>query len=88
MNIYALEGHRVKVRYTDMGYDYQIERARKYLTIGEIYTVEYTEVHSESTEVFLKEVPDISFNSACFEDVTPQSEVDDKSHEDYARWNN
>lgn len=87
MNIYALNGHKVRLIHTDMGYEYQKERAEKYLKLGEVYTVDYTEVHSESTEVYLKEVPDIAFNSTCFEDVKPQSEAADKRHEDYARWN-
>lgn len=87
MNIYALKGHKVKAVDTTPGYHYQIQRAEKYLKIGKVYTVEYTEVHSESTDVVLQEIPGVEFNSTCFEDLRPQAEKDDRKHEDYARWN-
>ncbi|MCE7991648.1 MAG: hypothetical protein HEP71_06700 [Roseivirga sp.] len=87
MNIYALNGHKVRLIRTDMGYEYQKERAEKYLKLRGVYTVDYTEVHSGSTEVYLEEVPDLAFNSTCFEDIKPQSPEDDSRHEDYDRWN-
>lgn len=69
MDIYAKEG--TKVRYTGKnGYDSQIEHANKYLTIGEIYTVYYTDVSGFSTTVYLKEVPNKGFNSVHFENVS------------------
>ncbi len=87
MNIYALRGHKVRLINTSSGYYYQTERAEKYLKVGEVYTVDYTEVHSESTDVVLQEVPGVEFNSTCFEDVELQTEEDNRKHQDYARWN-
>ncbi len=87
MNIYALKGHKVRCSDLDNGYAYQQEIARQHLTLGEVYTIESTDVDSASTRVTLLEVPDISFNSVFFEDVVPQSEEDDKKHPDYKRYN-
>lgn len=87
MNIYALEGHKVRLIHTDMGYEYQRERVKQYLKLGQVYTVDYTEVHSASTEVYLKEAPDVAFNSTCFEDIKPQSPEDDRRHKNYEDWN-
>ena len=56
------------------GYKYDSEDAKKYLKIGEIYTVDYTIVHSSTTEVYLEEFPDISFNSVCLIDLDNQKE--------------
>jgi len=86
MNIYAINGHKIKCTYLDLGYNYQIERAHKHLKLGQVYTVDYTEVHNESTDVFLLEIPDIAFNSTCFEDVQAQSVENDRKHEDYDRY--
>jgi MOSC domain-containing protein YiiM len=86
MNIYALKGHQVKCTRLESPYEYQTERAKKYLEIGTIYTVEQTEVHSSSTEVYLQEIPEIAFNSTLFEDVKKQSEKDDQKHPDYWKY--
>ena len=66
MNIYAL---KVKCTSLDQGYNFHIERAQQYLEIGKLHTVYYTEVHSESTDVYLEEFPGTYFNATCFEDV-------------------
>lgn len=86
MNIYALKGHKVRCTHLDSPYEYQTERAKKYLEIGKIYTVESTEVHSSSTDVVLQEIPEVEFNSTLFEDVTKQSEEDDQKHPDYWKY--
>jgi hypothetical protein len=83
MNIYALKGHKVKCVSLESAYEYQTERAKKYLEVGKIYTVEATEVHSSSTEVYLQEIPEIAFNSTLFCDVEKQSKEDDQKHPDY-----
>ena len=68
MYIYAENG--TKIRYTgNGGWDYQRESANKILTIGQDYTVDYTVVHGWYTDVYLIEIPDISFNSCLFEDI-------------------
>jgi hypothetical protein len=48
------------------GYDVESERASRYLKEGIEYTVEKTTVHSWSTDVYLKEIPGIIFNSSHF----------------------
>lgn len=40
------------------------------LKIGKKYTVEYVEVHSWHTIVFLKEFPNVEFNSVLFNEIT------------------
>lgn len=68
MNIYAKKGS--KVRYTGTGgYDGDKKQANQYLTVGEIYTVEDTNVGGWSTSVLLQEVEKERFNSVHFEDV-------------------
>lgn len=86
MNIFAIEGHLVRCKTHDAGCDYDQETAKKYLVLGNTYTVDYTIVHSWSTNVYVKEWPGISFNSVFFEDVKPQSTEDDKKHIDYSKW--
>ena len=83
MNIYALKGHKVRCINLELPYDYQTETAHKHLELNKKYTVERTEVHSSSTEVFLKEIPEVAFNTTSFEDVSKQSEEDDQKHPDY-----
>lgn len=87
MNIYALNGHKVKCSTFEAGYDFEIQIVKKYLKIGAIYTVSRTDVHSSSTTVYLHEFPNISFNSVFFEDAIEQSEEDDKKHPDYFMYN-
>ena len=73
MNIYALEGHKVRCVTLKAGYKYQQEIVKKYLELGKEYTVEKTKVEGWSTSVWLKEFPNIRFNSVFFEDVVKQS---------------
>jgi hypothetical protein len=87
MNIYALEGHKVKCSTFDAGYDYDKEVAKKHLELGKEYTIHYTIVDSWSTDVFLTEFPNIKFNSVFFEDVVEQSEEDDKNHPNWSWYN-
>lgn len=68
MNIYALPGARVTFSHPTSGYDNQQKTAAEYLQVGATYTVQRTDVHGWHTDVFLCEVPDVSFNSALFDD--------------------
>lgn len=88
MNIFALNGHKVKVteQSAKNGYDYNSEQIRKCLTIGEIYTIEKTIVMPSSTTIYLQEYPDTPFNSVNFEDVREQSKEEDKKHNDYPMY--
>ena len=72
MNIYAIKGHRVKFYTLEAGRDYEKKEIKKILKLGEMYTVDYTIVHSSNTEVYLQEFPGQSFNSVFFCDVKKQ----------------
>jgi hypothetical protein len=87
MNIYALEGHKVKCETLEAGYDYDKEIAKRHLELSKEYTIDYTIVDSWSTDVYLKEIPNQRFNSVFFEDAVEQSEKDDKNHPDWRRYN-
>lgn len=43
--------------------------ANRHLEEGALYTVDYVMINSWSSEVYLKEVPGIGFNTVMFEDV-------------------
>lgn len=68
MNIYAPPG--TKVRYTgENGYDIDHKLIlNKGVKVGDILTVDYTEVHSSSTTVFFEGILG-GHNSVIFEDV-------------------
>jgi hypothetical protein len=68
MNIRAKKGTKVVFAYPDAGYPFDQEFAKKHLVAGETYTVEKTVIRSCETDVFLKEFPDMSFNSVLFTD--------------------
>lgn len=86
MNIFAMEGHKVKCSTLNAGYDSDQEKAKRYLTVGNTYTVDHTIVESFSTEVYLKEFPLVSFNSVFFEDAEEQNLEITKQHPDYQRY--
>jgi hypothetical protein len=66
MNIYTPIGSKVIFSFPDNGMKYEQERAKEYLEVNKEYTVERIEIGSWKTEVFLKEVHDIPFNSILF----------------------
>lgn len=80
MNLFALEGYKVRCSFPNNGTASDKERVKKYLVADEIYTVERTEVHNWNTDVWLKEVPNVIFNSVHFTEVSPQSEEDTNKH--------
>lgn len=87
MNIHALEGHKVFCDNLDVGCQLDLITAKHYLTIGNQYTVECTEVNNDCTYVWLKEIPNRAFNSIYFKDVIIQSKEMDKQHPDYLHYN-
>lgn len=96
MNIYALNGFKVRCTNLTSGWSDQSEFYSKFIKVGEVYTVDYTEVSNSSTAVYLEEVPNgldgtptfrICFNSCFFEDVEPQPMEFTKQHLDYRRYN-
>ena len=71
MKLHAEKGHNVTVTEQSIqnGYDYDINKAKKFLKVGEIYTIDRMEVHNWSSSVVLQEVPKESFNSVNFVDA-------------------
>jgi len=62
--------HGMKVRYIgEGGWDADKVHANKYLTVGEIYTVDIIDIGNWSSDVYLIEFPEIDFNTVMFEEV-------------------
>lgn len=89
MNIFSLKGHRVKVTESSAknGTDYDTRKVKDYLEIDKIYKVERTEVGAWRTDVYLQEIPDVTFNSVNFESITVQPKELDEAHPDYKKYN-
>lgn len=87
-NIYALKGFQVKIRSVSEDTMFGTGKAAmEHLRVGNIYTIEKTEVHSWHTKYYFQEVPGIAFASFASDDITVQSEEDDKKHPDWKRFN-
>lgn len=69
MDIYSPPGTRVKFSHPTAGYQYDQKLARENLTVGNVYVVEYTEVGSCHTAVYLKGFGNKRFNSVMFEEA-------------------
>ena len=57
-------------RFTDYlsgGDNYKTANARRELKVGDFYEVEYVDMGSCSTTIYLKDFPKLSFNSVNFE---------------------
>lgn len=80
MDIYAKPGTRITYDNFEAGYDYQRQEAEKYLKRGWVYTVDYIEVHRFTSDVYLKEIPTISFNTVMFSDDYDNRKVKDVYH--------
>lgn len=89
MNIYALEGHQVKVTSNtiDCGHESDRAKIKEHLKMQKAYTVSYTEVSNYSSVVYLKEFSDVYFNSVNFKDVFEEDHSNDHYHLDWARFN-
>ena len=87
MNIFSMNGHKVKCSTLNTGYESDKEKAKRYLTVGNTYTIDRTVVKNWSTEVYLKEFQMVSFNSIFFEDAEEQATEITKQHPDYQRYN-
>lgn len=69
MNIWAGKGDKVRFVNPNAGSDHDIERAKLFLTLGEEYEVDFIEVQSSSSDMFIKGFPQ-RFNPVMFEDVS------------------
>lgn len=59
-----------QIRFTgEGGYDSDKERANKYLTVGEVYTVDIIDIGNWMSDVYLQDFPDVDFNTVMFEVV-------------------
>lgn len=86
MNIYTLTGKKVRCINLSGGYNYDQELAKKHLEIGSEYTIDYTDVGSWHTDVFLRGYPEVAFNSVFFENVETQTPEEDARHPDYKTY--
>lgn len=60
-------GSRVVFAHPDSGMAGDIQRAQKHLTVGAVYTVESLTIGGWCSELTLKEVPGVKFNTVQFE---------------------
>jgi len=83
MNIFANKGHKVSITNKSRlaGYKYDTEKIDKNLKIGNVYTVDHTEVGGSSTAVYIQETPGIPYNSCNFIDMVTQSNELDEKHQ-------
>ena len=78
MNIYAKNGDKVRFLNRN-GHDWQLKEAAEIMNEGQIYTVDHTDVHGWSTDLYLQEFPGRNFNSVMFEDADkPGSEMEER----------
>lgn len=68
MNIFAKKGSKVRFL-NENGWDGEPESASRYLDKGKEYTVDFVDIGGWCSSVFLKEVPNIPFNTVMFEDI-------------------
>ncbi len=54
------------------GTTFDKEQAQKHFVTGKVYTVDHTDIHSYHTNVYLKDFPDVNFNSVHFATVITQ----------------
>lgn len=69
MRIDAPEGTKVRWAFHEAGYPNDQVHAAKHLKFSNTYTVDETVIHTWSTDVYLKEVPGVAFNSVIFAEV-------------------
>jgi hypothetical protein len=69
MDIYSPEGTKVIFNHPQSGYNHHIETAKKHLEVGKEYTVDHTYVGDWHTDVYLKEIPEVAFNSVMFDEA-------------------
>lgn len=68
MDDHSAPGTKIVFAHPGNGYAHDQETAREHLEVGEVYTVERTEVGRWHTDVFIKEVPGVAFNSPMFDE--------------------
>jgi hypothetical protein len=69
MDIYSKLGDKVRYAYPANGYEIDRKRAAMHLVVSYVYTVESVEVGNWHSYVYLKEFPNIGFNTVMFSNV-------------------
>jgi hypothetical protein len=69
MSLDTKPGDKVLFDKPNQGYEWDVECTKKYLVVGNQYTVERIEVGDSSSEVYFREVPDVGFNTVHFQNV-------------------
>lgn len=76
MDIYSEIGSKVIFAFPENGLQGDIDIAKKYLVLNNEYTIEEINVGSWSTDVCLKEIPGVSFNSCLFTNYEEDNFID------------
>lgn len=75
MNIFSRKGDHVRFANPDNGFTHDQKKCQEHLKLGEIYTISECNVHSDYTDIQLKEVPGHTFNSVMFEDAWTMTKI-------------
>ena len=70
MDIYSGNGTKVRLTRPTSGYTHDVKQVAKHLIEGNTYTVDRTVVHQSSSNVYLIEIPNESFNTIHFDDLS------------------
>ena len=70
MDIYSKPGTLVRFAFPNHGYPHDQQTAMEHLVVGNVYHIHHTDVFSSYTNVYLVEVPEVSFNSVLFTEVS------------------
>jgi hypothetical protein len=82
MNIYSKKGDKVIVTEDSIKNGFEKSYSRSLLEIGKVYTIESVKIDKYNTDVFLQEIPNVSFNSVNFENYITDghSTINENSH--------
>lgn len=69
MSLATNPGSTVIFGFPNSGHDHDIERAARYLVVGEKYTVERLHIGDACSSVYLREIPEMGFNTIQFGNV-------------------
>ena len=77
-NIHAQEAIKVKVTEESIksGYKSVEKHARRFLKVGETYTIDCIIIHGWTTYVYLKDIPNQVFNSVSFEQIGAKENIE------------
>jgi hypothetical protein len=76
----AVSDGKIVFYYPQNGMKGDVDRAEKYqLKVGKTYTIDFVDTGSWSTDVFLKEIPNVAFNSVQFVDLQEYAKVNNES---------